>query len=280
VQAAAIVIVVLFGLAVGSFLCVIIDRLPVKLDEPNAVGDLYDTRPWNEVLGGTSRCSTCGEGVRPRDNIPVLGWLLLRGRCRECGAHIPAFHPIVELLVPALAVVVYWRLEGTWLLLPALWLVVMGVAIGTIDTRTMIVPTRLVWPAFFGAVATSVVAALAEGEPRWLVSAVIGVLVVAGPLFLLWYVLPTHLGFGDVRLATFLGFTVGFAAAAATGDPRLTLPMMLGLIMMTLAAVIGIVVGLVMRAGFGQPFPFGPALIAAAIFCVAWAEPIMRPYLT
>ena len=73
---------ILIAFVIGSFTNVIIDRLPLELDEPNEFGELYDTRPWAEVLGGRSRCSSCGEPVRPSDNIPVVSWILLRGRCR------------------------------------------------------------------------------------------------------------------------------------------------------------------------------------------------------
>jgi len=98
---------VLFGTlafaAIGSFTCVIIDRLPLKLDEPNEYGELWDTRPWRDVLGGHSRCSSCGIPVRAIDNVPVLSWLILRGRCRACRAPISPRYPIVELAAGALA---------------------------------------------------------------------------------------------------------------------------------------------------------------------------------
>lgn len=267
--------IALVGLAIGSFICVIIDRLPVPLDEPGPTGDEWDTRPWSEVLGGTSRCSTCGAGVRPRDNIPVIGWLLLRGRCRDCSAPIPSFHPIVELLVPALALLAYWELGWTWQLLSVLWLIPVGVAMTVIDLRTMIVPTRLVWPSFFGAVVCSGVVALSTGRPLTLMSGVIGVLVMAGPLFTLWYVLPSHLGFGDVRLTVFLGWTVGFTASLV--DERLAAAAFLAVIAMLLGSIGGIMFGIAIKIGFGRPFPFGPTLIGGAYVALVLAEPILRP---
>ncbi len=94
------ILMLVFGtlafVAIGSFTCVVIDRLPLALDEPNEFGELWDTRPWREVFGGRSRCSSCGAEVTAADNIPVVSWLVLRGRCRGCGERIPAFHPVVE----------------------------------------------------------------------------------------------------------------------------------------------------------------------------------------
>jgi len=277
VEPLVVVSIVLFGLVIGSFLCVIIDRLPVPLDEPSPTGDLWDTRPWPEVLGGTSRCSSCGAGVRPRDNIPVLGWLLLRGRCRDCGERIPAFHPFVELAVPLLALLACGVLDLGWPVAIAWWLVVLGVPIAVIDLRTMIVPTRLVWPAFFGGVVLTVVIALAEGRPLALVSALVGTLTLAGPLFVLWYVLPSHLGFGDVRLCTFLGWMVGFASTWV--DDQLMVAVLAAVITMTLGSLGGIVLGVALRAGFGVRLPFGPTLVAGAFVTVVWAQPILEPFL-
>lgn len=104
-----------------------------------------------------------------RDNIPVLSWLLLRGRCRGCGERIPAFHPIVELLVPLLFLGgVVDRLD--WRLLPVLGLIPAGVAVSAIDLRTMIVPTRIVWPAFGLIVVLSLIVGTLESQPAWLVT--------------------------------------------------------------------------------------------------------------
>lgn len=265
----------LLFLAIGSFTCVIIDRLPVALDEPNEYGDRYDTRPWGEVFGGTSRCSSCGEGVRPYDNIPVVSWLLLRGKCRGCGERIPAFHPLVELASPALFLLMVWAIGWTWALLPVLWLIPIGLAITVIDLRTLIVPTRLVWPSFGVAVALSVLAAGLEGEWEWLLSALVGLVAFAGPLFLLWFIIPKGMGFGDVRLATLLGWTMGFYAGT-----QLIAGVFLALVALVIAAVVGIVYGVIGLGARGRKaqVPFGPALITAAFFCIALAPEILEPF--
>jgi leader peptidase (prepilin peptidase)/N-methyltransferase len=261
--------------AVGSFTCVIIDRLPLELDEPNKYGELWDTRPWGQVFGGTSRCSSCGAAVRARDNIPVLGWLLLRGKCRDCGERIPGFHPVVELVCPLLFLFFVWQLGASWPLLPALWLVPVGVAISAIDLRTLIVPTRIIWPAFFVSVALCVVVAGIEGEWAWLLSGLVGIAVLAGPLFVIWFVRPQGMGFGDVRLSVLLGWNVGFFA----GTPIVG-SVLLAVICMALSALVGIVYGVVAMGvrGRGAKVPFGPALVAAALFCIAMAGPVLEPF--
>ena len=134
-EVALIVLGAVAFLLLGSFTCVVIDRLPLALDEPNQYGELWDSRPWPEVFGGRSRCSSCGEQVRPIDNVPILSWLVLRGRCRNCDERIPGFHPLVELAFPLLYVAAVWVLGASWTLLPALWLIPVGLAVAVIDLR-------------------------------------------------------------------------------------------------------------------------------------------------
>ena len=273
-------ILVVFGalvfLAIGSFTCVIIDRLPVHLDEPNDYGDEWDTRPWRQVFGGTSRCSSCGAGVRPIDNIPILSYLLLRGRCRGCDERIPVFHPLVEALCPLLFLVAVTAIGlDDWRILVALWLIPVGLAISVIDLGTLIVPTRLVWPGVLGAVLLAVVAAGLEGEWTWLLSALVGVAALAGPLFVLWFVIPRGMGFGDVRLAVLLGWSVGFFAGV-----RPFAAVLLMIMCLCLAAVLGLVIGIGAMGARGRnaKVPFGPALVIAAWLCIAFAPQIMEPF--
>ena len=262
-------------LAIGSFTCVVIDRLPLQLDEENRFGELWDTRPWSEVFGGTSRCSSCGTAVRPWQNIPVISWFALRGRCSSCGAPIPGFHPWVELASPLLFLGAVWAIGLDWALLPVLWLIPVGLAIAVIDLRTLIVPTRIVWPAFFVSVALTVVVAAVEGEWSLLLSALIGLAVLAGPFFVLWFLLPSAMGFGDVRLAVLLGWIVGFYAGT-----DLFAAVILALICMTAAALLGLVIGVGAMGLRGRKakVPFGPALVISAYGCVVLAAQILEPF--
>lgn len=271
----ALVFGVLLFVAIGSFMCVIIDRLPVHLDEPNEYGESWDTRPWGEVFGGNSRCSSCAAPVRPIDNIPVFSWLILRGKCRSCGERIPGFHPVVELLCPLLFVGALWAIGWSWLILPALWLIPVGVAIAVIDLRTMIVPTRLVWPSLAVAVVLSVAAAVAVDELGRLAAATTGLVVLTAPLFLLWLAVPKGMGFGDVRLVTLLGWTVGFYAGTRPIQGAI-----LVIVCLTVAAIVGIVVGVAALGARGRKakVPFGPALVTGAFFCIAFAPQILEPF--
>ena len=296
------VLLVLFGLAVGSFSCVVIDRLPVPLDQPNEFGETFEMRPWGEVAGGRSRCSSCGTDVPAHLNVPVFAWLALRGRCRSCGASIGAFHPMVEALVPALWLGLAWAVGWGWSLVPMLWFVPVAVIVGVIDLRTLMVPTRLVWPAAGVSAVLIGVSAAAEGDVAILTGAALGAAVLAGALFLIWFVRPDGLGFGDVRLAVLIGLHIG----ALVGTGGLILAVFAVVITMGVAAVFGIVLGGVLwaagdrraapvvpepapengdaRGADGRPeaeeasgfaglaVPFGPALLAAA-YVVALASP-------
>jgi leader peptidase (prepilin peptidase) / N-methyltransferase len=271
-----LVVGILIGLAVGSFTCVVIDRLPYERDEPDEYGDTWGTRPWREVVSGTSRCSSCGAGVRPRDNIPVLGWLLLRGRCRDCGERIPAFHPVVELLVPAGFLSSVWAVGWDWRLLPVLWLVPVGVAVSVIDLRTLIVPTRIVWPALGVSVVLSAAAVAARGgEWSWLLTAGVGALALSGPLFLIWFINPRGMGFGDVRLSVLLGWTVGFYAGSRPAAGAIG-----ALLALALASVVGVVMGVVVLGARGRKaqVPFGPSLVIGAFTCALLAEPLLDAF--
>lgn len=272
---AGVIVAVVYGLAVGSFTNVIIDRLPLALDEPNRFGELWDTRPWGEVLGGRSRCSTCATPIRVVDNIPVISYLVLRGRCRGCGERYPAFHLLVELMVPVLAGLAVWGIGLHAALIPTLWLIPTCVAIGLIDFRTMIVPTRLVWPTLVVSLAITAGIAIQRGDATLLLGGAIGVGVLAGPLFLVWWFIPRGMGFGDVRLAVLLGWNVGFVAWMTLDRP--IGPVFLAVTTLAVGAVLGIVVGIALQVGLGRPIPFGPALVGGALFALILAHPILQP---
>ena len=151
----------------------------------------------------------------------------------------------------------------------------MGLAVSTIDFRTLMVPTRIVWPAFAVMIVLCAIAAGVEGEWERMLSAVIGLAVVAGPLFVLWFVMPKNMGFGDVRLAVLLGWTVGFFAGDKPAGA-----LILGLIYIALSSIIGIIIGVVGLGARGRKakVPFGPSMVIAAYLCVALASQILDPF--
>lgn len=234
----------LFGLAIGSFSCVVIDRLPVPLDEPNEFGERFTMRPWAEVAGGRSRCSGCGTDVPAHLNVPVFAWLFLRGRCRNCGASIGAFHPMVEASVPMLWLALAWALGWGWTLVPMLWFLPVAIIVGVIDLRTLMVPTKLVWPAAGVSVVLIVASAVGLGETAVVVGAALGAAVLGGALFVIWFIKPDGLGFGDVRLAVLIGLHIG----ALVGIGGMILVVFSVVLTMGAAALMGLLLGAVLWA--------------------------------
>lgn len=270
-----LVAAVLLAALVGSFTCVVIDRMPYQLDEPDEYGDAWGTRTWREVVAGRSRCDTCGTEVRNTDNIPVLSYLLLRGRCRSCGTRIPAFHLLVELLVPLLFALAFWRYGWSWALLPVTVLIPPAVALAVIDVRTFIVPTRIIWPTFFVEVAVCAAAAGLLGRWDLVVGCAVGLAVFAGPLFAIWFIHPRGMGFGDVRLAVLVGWTTGFYA---DGSPLAT--GILVAIAVFVAAVLGIVIGIGALGARGRKaqVPFGPSIVLGGYTAIVLAAPILEAF--
>jgi leader peptidase (prepilin peptidase)/N-methyltransferase len=263
-EIALLVFGVLAGACVGSFTNVVIARMPRQLDAPNDFDELWETNSWREVVGGESHCSGCGRRLGALDMIPVLSWVALRGRCRTCGSRIPAYHPLVELLVPVLGVVAWLQLGWGWELVTVLWLIPVGLAVAVIDLQTLMVPTRLVWPAFAVEAAVIAAASIERGQARLLLSALVGILVLAGPLAVIWFLVPAGMGFGDVRLAVLTGAVVGFNAGTAAGDAAI---LTLGTLL--LSCVVGLVIGIAVMGARGMKakVPFGPAVLIAAYFC-------------
>lgn len=276
---AQIAVLAVFGAlaaCIGSFVGVVIDRMPFELTEPSEFGDRWGTHQWRDVVGGGNRCSSCGGDIMPGDNLPVLGWLRLRGACRRCGARIPYYLLLVELLVPLIGGWMVATVGWNWKLLPVLWLVPVGIAIAGIDLRSYIVPTRLVWPAWSVSIGLSVIAAVGAGEWRWILGAAIGALTFAGPLFIIWFIRPAGMGFGDIRLTVLLGWTIGLVAATA----RPVSSAFMAICCLSLSAILGIVfalVGLTAR-GRNAKVPFGPPLVMGTLVCVAWAPEILRAF--
>jgi len=253
-----IVMATLFGLAIGSFSCVVIDRLPVPLDEPNEFGERFTMRPWAEVAGGRSRCSACGTDVPAHLNVPVFAWLFLRGRCKNCGASIGAFHPMVEASVPLLWLALAWALGWGWTLVPMLWFVPVAVIVGVIDLRTLMVPTKLVWPAAGISVVLIVASAVGLGETAVVVGALLGAAVLSGALFIIWFAKPGGLGFGDVRLAVLIGLHIG----ALVGTGGMILVVFSVVLTIGVAAVVGLILGGVLWAQGNRRT--APVLLVAA----------------
>lgn len=241
------VVSVLAFAAVGSFCCVVIDRWPAS------VGDL---------LGGQSRCSSCGEPVRGRDNVPVVSWFLLRGRCRRCHSGIPGYHPIVEAVVPAMWVVSFlalgWRAELA-VVAAATPVAVTAAGIAARGGRGL---HRPLWSASAVVLVSTAVIAVVRGEPDPLVGCVVGQVALGAPPAAVRAVRADGFSVDDVALAVFLGGPVGVVGAI---DGYVTSAVW-GMVALTLAAVVAVVQAGVRRHS-NDAISFGPALVAG--WCVA-----------
>ncbi|TFH69547.1 prepilin peptidase [Cellulomonas sp. HD19AZ1] len=257
-QVAGYVLVALLGLGVGSFLNVVIWRVP--RDE--------------SVVRPPSACPSCGRPIAWYDNVPVVSWLVLRARCRRCGARISARYPAVEAVTGALfvgtAAVVGWNLA-----LPAfLYLAAISVALAVIDVDVRRLPDAIVLPSYPVAGALLALGAWTPGV-GYDGGAVLRAAVGGAALFALYLVLvlakPGGMGLGDLKLAGVLGLYLGWVGwgALAVGTFAAFL----------LGGVFGLVLMAVGRAGRKSQVPFGPWMLVGAALGVAVGEPLAGWYL-
>jgi leader peptidase (prepilin peptidase)/N-methyltransferase len=245
----------LLGLAVGSFLNVVVHRVP----------------RGESVVSPPSRCPRCASPIRARDNVPVISWLLLRGRCRHCGEPISARYPLVELLTAAVFVAFALRFRDDLAVLPAyLFLGAAGVALALIDLDVRRLPNALVYPCYAAGLTLLGVAALAGGDLAALGRAVAGMAALFAFYFVLWYVKPGGMGFGDVRLAGVLGLYLGWL-----GWGSLLVGLFAGFLFGGLTGLALMAVG---RAGRKSRIPYGPFMLAGAFVAVLAGQPLAAAY--
>jgi leader peptidase (prepilin peptidase)/N-methyltransferase len=236
----------LLGLIIGSFLNVVILRVP----------------EGRSVVHPPSSCPTCGAALAGRDNVPVASWLLLRGRSRCCGTPISRLYPLVEAgtgvafgAATALAV----RLDAPprwWAVLPALlYLAAISIALAIIDIRLKRLPNAIVLPAYPVAVALLATPAVLAGDPGRMVRAVICGVAMWAFYFVLMMINPRGMGYGDVKLAGVLGLYLGWfgVGQAVVGT----------FAAFVLGGVLGLGLILFGRAGRKSHLPFGPFMLAA-----------------
>ncbi len=178
-----------FGLIVGSFLNVVIYRVP--RDE--------------SIVKPRSRCPQCGTEIRAHDNIPVLSWLILRGRCRDCHEPISIRYPAVELFTGLIFLAMAWRFGMTWELPAYLYLAGIGVALSMIDYDTKRLPDVIVKPSYVVAGLLLLAPAIAASDWHRYGKAWAGAVVLFTFYFLLRLIHPPGMGWGDVKLAGVLG---------------------------------------------------------------------------
>jgi leader peptidase (prepilin peptidase)/N-methyltransferase len=280
----------LLSLLVGSFLNVVIHRLPIMLDrqwraqaremlaDPASPAPATEREPEPErynLVVPRSACPHCGAPIRAHQNVPVISWLLLGGKCASCKAAISPRYPIVELATAILSAAVVWRFGFQWQSIAALFVTWALVALTVIDLDHQILPDLITIPLLWLGLLASLAwqPGLVPPIPTAPVSAILGA---AAGYLSLWSVYwafklltgKEGMGYGDFKLFGALGAWMGWQL----------LPMIL-----LLSAFTGAVVGIALIVARGRdrniPIPFGPYLAAAGWIALMWGPQIVGGYL-
>jgi len=276
--AAAPFIAAAVGLCVGSFLNVVIHRLPQMLERgwqdecASLRGEPVPERPRYNIMVPRSKCPACGHGITALENIPVVSWLALRGKCSACAAPISARYPLVEVLAGALATAAILHFGPTWQGLAACGLLWTLLVLTFIDFDTQLLPDDITLPLLWAGLGVNLLGLfppLAPGDPV-LANAVIGA--IAGYLTL-WSVYwafklirgKEGMGYGDFKLLAALGAWLGW---------HMIIPIIL------MSSVVGAVIGITLVVFKGRdhniPLAFGPYLAIAGGIALFFG-PYLRP---
>lgn len=274
---AFLLLTALLGLIIGSFLNVVIYRLPIMLEHlwqrqceelnHQPAAETPTGEPFNLVYPG-SRCQHCQHAIRAFENIPVLSFLWLRGKCAACGKAISWRYPGVELLTGILSLAVAWRLGISPAALAALFLTWALIALAFIDYDRQILPDDITLPLLWAGLLLNTFGLFVP-----LSSAVIGAAAGYGSLWLVYQLFrfvtgKEGMGFGDFKLFAALGAWLGWQQ----------LPLII-LLSSFVGAVIGIVFIALFRRDRRLPIPFGPFLCVAGWVALMWGDHITRVYL-
>ena len=253
-------VLALFGLCIGSFLNVVIHRLPLmlergwKTESADLLGVAHEETPAITLSTPRSRCPSCGHAIAWYENIPLASWLWLRARCSACKAPISARYPLIEVATAVLFALVGWRFGAEPVALLWCFFCAVLVALAGIDWDTTLLPDNLTLPLLWAALAS---AALGWTIP--LADAVWGAIVGYLSLWSVYWLFKLTtgkegMGFGDFKLLAALGAWLGW---------KMVLPIVLG------ASVIGAIVGIIMKMSSslreGHYVPFGPFLAGAGL---------------
>jgi leader peptidase (prepilin peptidase)/N-methyltransferase len=270
--------VAVLGLVIGSFLNVVIHRLPVilknnwsrqcrELLEPDHEADYAANPPYN-LLRPASHCPTCGHHIRAIENIPVASYLFLRGRCAACHTRIPPRYPLVELATAVLSVVTAIHFGYTQQTAAALAFTWMIIPLCVIDYDEQLLPDCITLPLLWAGLALSLADIFIDSQAS-IIGAMSGYLC----LWLVYHLFKLAtgkegMGYGDFKLLAAIGAWVGWQA----------LP-----VVILFSSVVGAITGILLIAVKGrqrsQPIPFGPFLASAGWITLLWGQDILDLYL-
>jgi leader peptidase (prepilin peptidase)/N-methyltransferase len=267
--ALVVVLCGVFGILIGSFLNVVVYRLP---------NGMSLSRP-------ASACPKCGSSIRAYDNIPVLSWLMLRGKCRNCRAGISARYPLVELGTAAFFVVVGFYFAGSIVttqpgpvaignsisIVAFLYLGAISVALAIIDIETHTLPNRIVLPAYIVGAVLLLASSILGADFAPLLRAGVGLVALWGVYALMRIAYPKGMGYGDVKLAGVLGMYLGWSGwgALLVGSFAAFL----------LGGLFGIGVLLIRHGTRKTAIPFGPWMLVGAWIGILFGTNIAAGYL-
>jgi leader peptidase (prepilin peptidase) / N-methyltransferase len=248
-----LILIILIGLALGSFLNVCIYRVPLK----------------KSILFPSSFCPKCGVKIRPYDNIPLLSFILLKGKCRNCKAKISLQYPLVEFITPVLLILAYWRFGLTWGFVARSILTLFLIATFFIDLRLRIIPDVLTLPGIILGFLLSFVVK----SPTFL-NSLLGILVGGGSFYLAAVLgelifKKESMGGGDIKLAMMLGAFLGWQKI---------------LLVLLLSAFLGSLIGGIALffskdVKETRTIPFGPFLALGAVIAMFLGDALISAYL-
>lgn len=262
------------GLAIGSFLNVVIYRLPKMMEQEwreqcaELHADTPPAAPRFNLATPPSSCPACAHRIRAIENVPILSYLALRGKCAACGARISPRYPIVELVAGVAAAYAAWRFGPGWAAFAAMLFLWCMIALAFIDFDTQLLPDSITLPLLWVGLLLN-----ARGTFVDLQSAVIGA---AAGYLVLWSVYwgfklltgKEGMGFGDFKLLAAIGAWFGWKM----------LPLVI-LLSSFVGAGVGIVLIVLARRGREVPMPFGPYLAAAGVIALFWGSALVDYYL-
>lgn len=271
---ALVAVCVLFGLLIGSFLNVVIHRLPIMMEQEWKVQCAELTAspaPTFEplsLISPRSRCPHCGRPIAALENIPILSYLLLKGRCKGCSKPIGLRYPLVEAVTGLLFGYAAWRFGPTWAGAGAMLFIAAMIALTCIDFDTQLLPDDITLPLLWVGLLLNLSATFTT-----LANAVVGAAAGYLALWLVYWLFKLAtgkegMGYGDFKLLAAIGAWLGWQL----------LPLVI-LLSSLVGAIVGIALIVLARHGRNVPIPFGPYLATAGVIALFWGKQINQTYL-